>query len=937
MVGCHLIEARRLSKTLFFIQSRNFFEFFVIFIVSFLIFLALGAQKNISHAARNNFPTQQYHVEKSWLSSPTTDSKLISVVPELSTPIAQGVADDSAKGPKSRNDNSKPEVADKAEKQLWWKQYRSKALAWIESHPEYLLGIGLYFVWLGSVFILYFIFPVSLLIINQIFGHHTYKLPRWAGDISLPIRYLLIVGFFDYRPRVLDAWVRRHVETARRNFEEKPTVEYRSNYINIPVNIDGKIEEEFDFMDLRPALDKGISQILIYGEGGSGKTSLACQVAKSAMAQDPNLRLSDHLMLPILIEQDLDLEEINGGDPLAETVRRQLQLLVGRKNDITRELTKNLLQSKRILVIVDHLSEMRSITRKRIRYENRNFCANALLITSRIKEDLGGPTPTIIQPVRITGNRLASFMEAYLSKTGKRTYFNDTEFFETCGRLSNMVGDRDITVLFAKMFADQAAAAVTGISDPELPDNLPDLMLSYLNRVNDSVQGEKLTNLQVHRDMKRIAFDCVKHSFRPEAENVESILNTMGGDDAELRLIYLQKRLRVVQSIEPGDRIRCVPDPLAEYLCGIQILEANSDNLDSWNELFRLVDEQPGTPESIRGFLLALRDCCIAKLKESPLRNFLDDELATRIGQDLKALVRTKVEQRITSAIDQLSATEPEEREFAARILGQMGERANEGVFALTKALKDPSASVRRAATEALGCMGASTESAIIPISKILNDQDPDARYVAAKALGKIGPAAATYMSQALKCPDANVRKLIVEALGNLEPLSTEIIDSLVDTLEDENSTVRRQAVEALTGAGDTAVPHLRKKLLNESPTVRCNAAAALGNIGPSAKAAVPDLVEVLKYDAPVARKFAAEALGKIGAPAELACDSLTTLLKHDDPVLREAAAKALGKICKDEQDIIDALHVVVRMDEDTYVRRYASDALANIALHSPI
>jgi hypothetical protein len=83
---------------------------------------------------------------------------------------------------------------------------------------------------------------------------------------------------------------------------------------------------------------------------------------------------------------------------------------------------------------------MSEATRKAIRPELPDFCVNALVITSRTEETLGKVTKTTLKPLRIEGNRLSSFMEAYLTQRGKRDRFTDTEFFDACSRLSAMVG-----------------------------------------------------------------------------------------------------------------------------------------------------------------------------------------------------------------------------------------------------------------------------------------------------------------------------------------------------------------------------------------------------------------------------------------------------------------------------------------------------------------
>jgi hypothetical protein len=80
-------------------------------------------------------------------------------------------------------------------------------------------------------------------------------------------------------------------------------------------------------------------------------------------------------------------------------------------------------------------------------------------VTSRIEESLDGVTKTTIHPTRVQGNRLSSFTEAYLGQRGKRALFDDAEFFDDCRKFSAMVGDRNITVLLAKLYAEHMIAS----------------------------------------------------------------------------------------------------------------------------------------------------------------------------------------------------------------------------------------------------------------------------------------------------------------------------------------------------------------------------------------------------------------------------------------------------------------------------------------------
>jgi NACHT domain len=441
-------------------------------------------------------------------------------------------------------------------------------------------------------------------------------------------------------PRVLDAWVNQYVKSVREEFEEKNTVHDREVYIPIPVVLGGKTLPQLTGASIRPKFIKQRDCLLIQGEGGVGKTSLACQIAKWAMADDENDRLTQHKMLPVLIEQELDLVTSEGKSPLIATIQGQLQDLTNTSQPISEEFLERLLRDRRILVIIDHLSEMSEATRKAIRPESPNFPVNALIVTSRFEETLGNVTKTIIKPMRIAGNRLSSFMEAYLTQQGKRDLFTDSEFFNACSRLSKMVGQRNITALLAKLYAEQLMSAkVEEIreTNPDLPDNIPNLMLSYLNELNRSVTGDdKLSDRNIHQDAKAIAWECLQQNLRPAPIKRQVALAALGGENAETRLNYLEQRLRLIQTIGAGqDQIRFALDPLAEYLAALHIIERFGTNENAWQMFIQKTKQISGGADLIQGFLLALQDCYLCQGMRTKFYEFVEEQLI----QDLEARV----------------------------------------------------------------------------------------------------------------------------------------------------------------------------------------------------------------------------------------------------------------------------------------------------------
>ena len=289
--------------------------------------------------------------------------------------------------------------------------------------------------------------------------------------------------------------MKSHIEKARENFDELKTVKDRKIHVSSPVKVDDQLVAEFSAAAVRAHIDKADRQCrwLIVGEGGAGKTSLACQIAQWSMAPDKANRVAPHLMLPVLIEDELDDPATPAGPQrLTEAIRGKLQALIGSTEPISPELLKHLLRRLRVIVMIDHLTEMSQKTRDQIRFDAADFPAAALVVTART--DVLEKLPKHrVEPMRIEGSRLSVFIDAYLNQRRKRDVFDDEEYFETCKQLSRMVGGREITLLLAKLYADQMVTAKESKADQELPKTIPDLMLCYLNELNRNVGADKIS------------------------------------------------------------------------------------------------------------------------------------------------------------------------------------------------------------------------------------------------------------------------------------------------------------------------------------------------------------------------------------------------------------------------------------------------------------
>jgi HEAT repeat protein len=196
---------------------------------------------------------------------------------------------------------------------------------------------------------------------------------------------------------------------------------------------------------------------------------------------------------------------------------------------------------------------------------------------------------------------------------------------------------------------------------------------------------------------------------------------------------------------------------------------------------------------------------------------------------------------------------------------------------ALVKALKDQDHAVRFEAAGAMASLdleslitrGVRIEESVSPLRKILVD---DRSTGAAMALAHIGSAAKDAvpelilaLREALKGEaEQGLGEAAAKALGSIGPSASNAVPILVQALRGPEMLDYHSAV-ALGRIGTPAVPALIKALGDPKVRVRESAAFALGEIGPSAKAAIPILEKISLQDKDqVVRKSAVSALKKI-------------------------------------------------------------------------
>lgn len=572
--------------------------------------------------------------------------------------------------------------------------------SWLTTHP--IIGgiiIG-YASLLPFWLLVYLLRPLWLLSVSTFLRRYEFKMKVANREISLPFRHLLFISPFHPRQRVLDAWVRKYVETARENFAARRTVREREMYVTLPVQLDEVNLDSLAPGDLGPVFAGGAAaKLLILGEGGSGKSSLACLIARWSMAEKG--RLSERLMLPVFVESELDFEG-EGKDFLRETAGARLRELIGALSPLAPELLNQLLKRKRLLVILDGVSEMSEATRTRLHRTLERVPYGAFIVTSRLDEFDNAPKHTL-KPPRISGTRLLNFIEDYLSLRGKRDLFTEEEFFAASQRLALIVGDREVTALIAKLYVERMIALKEEAAG-EWVDSISDLMLDYLATLNAAVDADGFDNETVLWAAATAAWECVHETFRPVAARRGAIIEALKGRSrAEELLDHLEAGLGVIEAVGAShDFLRFSHVPLAEYLAGWHLVNRMNRNEKEWQRFLRIAEDMPGAPESVREFILAVRDCALARASDVQVPDHIIGRLNRFVGLDSGAVRHSRLQQRIKRLIDNLSVPEAEDRLAAALALGKIGPEAKGSVSALLGALRDDDRYVRQAAAEAL-------------------------------------------------------------------------------------------------------------------------------------------------------------------------------------------------------------------------------------------
>ncbi|MBZ9744301.1 hypothetical protein LB516_03460 [Mesorhizobium sp. CO1-1-7] len=423
--------------------------------------------------------------------------------------------------------------------------------------------------------------------------------------------------------KVLDAWVERRLKLSQDAMAELAVYKNRRIYIPFPLIVgdvaDGARIKEPQSADIAAFFSGDRAIVSIVAGGGGGKTTLACAIARWAGEVAPERRLMKNPAIPLIITDDFtDLEA---------AVTAALRKAVG-DDEVDDDIVQALLRRKRVVVIVDALSERPEATQKHVeQLYGTATPINALIITTRHEIALGGAYHTVLRPQPITLSLLVPFITEYLQRRSLTDRFEARQQLALADRIVAIVEHGGasktkalkVTPLLITLFVDAAVARVADSGNIEsLPVNVPEVYLDYLDRLNPVATMPARADRDVLDQAAFILAKCsLETKFVPGDFLREAALVALTSADLPHSCIDTLIVNGVILAHEAASVgfLRFQLDPIAEYLAAIAVCRDCGSSAALWGKLFDTLGGVKGYPGSIQGYLTAISICYASYLE----------------------------------------------------------------------------------------------------------------------------------------------------------------------------------------------------------------------------------------------------------------------------------------------------------------------------------
>ena len=422
---------------------------------------------------------------------------------------------------------------------------------------------------------------------------------------------------FLQQPDFLDEWVAHHVDAVLAALDHLDLFRQRRVYVALPIRVQdaasGKMIDQPSGSTLQSLFATSRVVIPIVGGPGTGKSTLACALARWAIATRKEERLTPHLMLPVFIVEDTD--------NLEHAVARNLRRMIG-DEPLPQDLLRSLLRSRRLMVIVDALSEREEATQRHVEaLYGEDSPVNALIITSRRDPALGVVPRTALYPERLIAERLIPFIFEYLRRRQLDDRFNENQQIELGKRVLALAragdGPTTVTPLMVTLFIESAISRIFQRSSLEdMPNQVPEVFVDYIRRLNPATGNpeELVDQGELVLVARSLAVASLGKSLVPSDFGLEDGQLAAAERVSRERAGRLVGHMIAIGVLERREYagiplLRFALDPVADYLAAIEKIDRLRSDREAWLGFLKSVPDTPGYPQQCDGFLIALSTC----------------------------------------------------------------------------------------------------------------------------------------------------------------------------------------------------------------------------------------------------------------------------------------------------------------------------------------